>query len=254
DIDPNTTRNFAFAIQSFGMTAASIFILNKRIKVDKHYIFYVSIAGVFGLFFGTVYVAPFITPKVAKLFFVSLWLAFGIVLWFVNTIKNRNIQDKLPFLSTYDIFLLLIFGFIGGIISSIFGTGINIFSFCFVVIYYHLNEKVATPSSVIIMAIETLIGFTMHKYWMNDFNETSKEMWLACIPFVIFLAPLGAWFISRISRKWVASLLYIILLTQFLGAIIVLRPSGMMLVLSVVTITVGVFLFLLLYRISNSRV
>lgn len=252
NIDPDTTRNFAFAIQSFGMTSASIFILNSKIKIDKNYIFFVSFSGLFGLLFGTYFIVEHIPPKIAKLFFVSLWLAFGIVLWFVNRNKLRFVADRLPDLSIHDVFLLLFFGFVGGIISSIFGTGINIFSFCFVVIYYHLSEKIATPSSVIIMSIETIIGFFLHKYVIHDFNATSREMWLSCIPFVIFLAPLGAFVISKISRKVVASLLYFILIIQFFGAMMVLKPTGLLLAMSVLTIFCGVFLFYLLYKNSKA--
>lgn len=253
DIDPGTTRNFAFAIQSFGMTSASIFILNSKIKIDRNYIFYVSFSGIFGLLFGTYFIVDHITPKVAKLFFVSLWLAFGLVLSFVNNKKSRHVADKLPELSILDVIMLLFFGFVGGIISSIFGTGINIFSFCFVVIYYHLNEKIATPSSVIIMSIETLVGFFLHRFLIQDFNNTSREMWLSCIPFVIFLAPLGAFVISKISRKLVATLLYLILVIQFIGAMMVLKPSGMLLVMSVSTIVIGVTLFYLLFSVSRIR-
>ena len=53
DIAPPIARNFAFAIQSIGMTSASLLILGLRIKVEWNYIRYVTLGGVFGLVFGT---------------------------------------------------------------------------------------------------------------------------------------------------------------------------------------------------------
>ena len=78
------------------------------------------------------------------------------------------------------------FGLIGGIISSIFGTGINIFTYCLMTIYYRINEKVAVPSSVIIMTLETILGFFIHGAIIGDFQQEAFEMWLACVPFVAF--------------------------------------------------------------------
>jgi uncharacterized protein len=243
DIDPSTTRNFAFAIQSFGMTAASILILNLKIKVDWSYIKYVVITGVIGLIIGTIYVVPYISPPVAKLFFVSLWFSFGIILWQVNRQKNRPTYDQIQNFSESDKFKLMAFGLVGGIISSIFGTGINIFTYCFMVIYYKVSEKVATPSSVIIMTIETLVGFAFHYFWIKDFSNESYQMWVTCIPFVIVMAPLGAFIISKIQRITVARILYAILIIQYFGALWVLQPSLTFMLYSFATICIGLALF-----------
>jgi uncharacterized protein len=248
DIDPSTTRNFAFAIQSLGMTAASILILNLKIKVDWSYIRYVVTTGVVGLIIGTLYVVPYISPPLAKLFFVSLWFSFGIVLWQVNRQKDRTTFDQIQNFSTADKYKLMAFGLVGGIISSIFGTGINIFTYCFMVIYYKVSEKVATPSSVIIMTIETLIGFGFHYFWIKDFNMDSHHMWVSCIPFVIVMAPLGAYIISKIHRLTVARMLYAILLVQYFGALWVLQPSLMFMFYSSITICIGLALFYWLSR------
>ena len=247
-INPSDTRNFAFAIQSIGMTATSIFILNKRITIDKSYIFYVSIIGAIGLYVGTLHIAPLVSPKLAKICFVSLWLSFGFVLWFINLDKNRITFDQLGTLNKFDIVLILVFGFLGGIISSIFGTGINIFTFCLMVVYFRLSEKVATPSSVIIMTIETIIGFALHKYLMHDFSDTSKEMWLACIPFVIFMAPLGAFVASKIHRVQLGNFLSFILVIQFFGAYLVIKPNLNLTILSMTILWLGIFLFVLLNK------
>lgn len=252
-IPPPVARNFSFAIQSIGMTSASLLILGLRVRVDWNYIRYVTLGGIFGLVFGTYYVVPLISPVAAKLFFVSLWLSFGITLWRENSRPQRDVSDAIvPFLSA-DKRRLALFGLVGGVISSIFGTGINIFTFCLVTIYYRLSEKVATPSSVIIMTIETLLGFFLHAQVLHDFSRESFELWLACVPVVVFFAPLGAFVITKLPREAIARLLYVILLVQFIGAIVVIRPSLPQLLLCSGTLGGGLGLFAFLARLQRSE-
>jgi uncharacterized membrane protein YfcA len=248
DIQPAVARNFAFAIQSIGMTAASLLILGLRLKVDWNYIKYVTIGGIVGLILGTYYVVPLISPPMAKLFFVSLWLSFGIVLWRENSKPTRVVHDLIENFQKSDMFRLLFFGLIGGVISSIFGTGINIFTFCLMTIYYGINEKVAVPSSIIIMSIETILGFFIHAGVVNDFQPEAFEMWIACIPFVIIFAPLGSFVVSKLPRTAIANFLNIILLVQFIGAMWVIKPNAFQLVVCGITLISGLVLFFFLSK------
>lgn len=251
-IPPAVARNFSFAIQSIGMTSASLLILGLRVRVDWQYIRYVTIGGAVGLVVGTYYVVPLISPVAAKLFFVSLWLSFGITLWLENRRPQRVVFDQIQNLQASDQRRLILFGLIGGIISSIFGTGINIFTFCLVTIYYRLSEKVATPSSVLIMTIETLLGFFLHAQVLGDFNRESVELWLACVPVVVFFAPLGAFVITKLLRHHIARILYVILFVQFVGAILVIKPNTNQVLLCVLTLTAGLSLFGYLARLKRN--
>jgi len=243
NIIPDTARNFAFAIQSIGMTAASIYILNKRIKVDWNYIIFVSIGGLFGLFLGTFYIVPHVQPVLAKLIFVSLWLSFGIILFKENAKTVRILRDKIENPKFKDVLYLVILGVVGGFISSLFGTGINIFTFCFLVIYYKVSEKVATPSSIIIMTIETIAGFWLHAIYIQDMVQKSYDMWLSCIPIVIFFAPLGTYVMSKLSQKSFYNFLYFIFFIQYIGAMFVIKPNLNMILLSLGIILSGILIF-----------
>ncbi len=242
-IPPDVARNFAFAIQSIGMTSASLLIFGLKLKVDWNYIKYVSVGGALGLILGTYYIVPLVSPPMAKLFFVSLWLSFGLVLWKENRKINRIIYDSIQQFQQSDRAKLLVFGLIGGVISSIFGTGINIFTFCLMTIYYGINEKVAVPSSIIIMTIETILGFFLHFALIQDFQSQAFEMWIACIPFVIIFAPLGSYVVSKLPRKAIANFLYFILVVQFIGAIWVIKPNFYQILSIVLTLSIGLFLF-----------
>ena len=242
-IPPDVARNFAFAIQSIGMTSASLLIFGLKLKVDWNYIKYVSVGGALGLILGTYYIVPLVSPPMAKLFFVSLWLSFGLVLWKENRKIDRIIYDSIQQFQQSDRAKLLVFGLIGGVISSIFGTGINIFTFCLMTIYYGISEKVAVPSSIVIMTIETILGFFLHYALIQDFQSQAFEMWIACIPFVIIFAPLGSYVVSKLPRKAIANFLYIILVIQFIGAIWVIKPDLYQILSIVLTLSTGLFLF-----------
>jgi uncharacterized protein len=251
-IPPAITRNFAFAIQSIGMTSATLLIIGLRLKVEWNYIKFVTLGGVIGLFLGTYYVVPLISPVQAKLFFVSLWLSFGIALWQQNRKPEREVFDKIQNFQGSDQVRLMIFGLIGGIISSIFGTGINIFTYCLMTIYYRVSEKVATPSSVIIMTIETILGLFIHVQLMKDFQPEAFELWLACVPFVALFAPLGAFVISKMPRKSIATILYVILVVQFFGAMWVIKPSVNQILICVGILITGISLFSHLAKIRKT--
>lgn len=254
NIPPAVARNFSFAIQSIGMTSASLLILGLKIKVEWNYIKFVTLGGLFGLVFGTYKIVPLVSPIMAKLFFVSLWLSFGIALWMENRRPERHVFDRIENFNAKDIMRLLLFGFIGGIISSLFGTGINIFTYCIMTIYYGISEKIATPSSVIIMTIETILGFFLHRQVLKDFQPLAFEMWLACIPIVVFFAPFGAFVVSKLPRKRIAQFLYIILFIQFFGAMLVIKPTGIKLILCCTVLAAGLFVFKYLARVRKVAV
>jgi uncharacterized membrane protein YfcA len=245
-IQPEVARNFAFAIQSIGMTSASLLMLSLKVKVEWKYIKYVTFGGIFGLVAGTYLVVPFISPPMAKLFFVSLWLSFGMVLWRENRKPFRIVYDQIMNFEKFDIYRLVVFGVIGGIISSIFGTGINIFTFCLMTIYYGINEKVAVPSAIIIMTLETILGFFIHVRIIKDFQQQAFEMWIACIPFVIIFAPLGSFVMTKLPRKAISFFLYIILFIQFIGAFWVIKPNFFQISICAITIMLGWLTFYLL--------
>ena len=102
-----------FAIQSIGMTTASIYILNKKNEIGWHYIRYVTL---FGLPWtpGWYLVLFFLhRTNTAKLIFVSLWFWFWAFLWWQNKIKTARL-DSLPITKNQRQDVIIHFGFMGG--------------------------------------------------------------------------------------------------------------------------------------------
>jgi len=250
DIQPHTARNFSLAIQSVGMTAAALIILRNKYPIEYKYLIPASIGGGVGIIFGTFYVVPYIPATFAKMLFVTFWLSFGVILYYINVIYKRDVYSGLPLLNTLENTLLLFVGFAGGILSSILGSGIDIFSFAYITVRYHLSEKVATPTSVVVMAINSLIGFSLHYFIIQDFRQEEMNYWLVSIPVVLIGAPLGAYYINKQTRDFVSWLLYIIILVQFVGALFIIKPQGMLLLFTFIVFVAGLILFYGFTRIS----
>ena len=251
DIEPDVARNFSFAIQSIGMTFAAIWILLSGIKIEKNYLIIAGVGGAAGIIFGTFAVAPFVLPAYAKMMFVSFWLSFGIAIFVVNFVNNRKALDKLPKLRVSQYAELAAVGFIGGIFSSVLGNGVDICTFSYVVLKYGLSEKIATPTSVILMASNAIIGFFLHTSVTNSFQTEAFEYWLVSIPVVIFGAPIGAFVINFFSRKSIASLLIAIIIVQFITAIFIIRPGTQLIIFSLLIFITGLFLFFVLTKFNS---
>ncbi len=249
DVSPAVARNFSYAIQSIGMTAASLMIIGLRIKIEVRAIIYASIGGILGLIIGTYFIVDLLAGGLTKLLFVSLWLSFGFALLLTNTVKRRIIIENLGDLTSNDLVKLIIFGFIGGMITAIFGNGIDIFTFCLLTLFFGLSEKVATPTSVVLMTINTIAGFFLHAVVIRDFQTIAFEYWMVSIPVVIIFAPFGAFLISKVSRKVISYLLYTIILVQFVGALFIIKPNGFEIFLSITVICIG---FLFFWRLSKN--
>jgi len=251
EIDPAVARNFSLAIQSVGMTAAALWIIAKRIPIETTYLWIVSLGGTAGIVLGTYFVAPHVTPSYAKMMFVSFWLSYGIALFVINHIRKRDTVRSLPDLSARQRAELAVIGIVGGVLSAILGNGIDICSFAFVTLKYRLSEKIATPTSVILMALNAIIGALLHGFVIGDMQPEAINFWLVSIPVVVLGAPFGAYVISKINRLYIAVLLYLIIVVQFVSAVLIIRPSGMLILFSLLVFLFGAGLFFWLTRNSH---
>lgn len=248
NIEPDVARNFSFAIQSFGMTFAAIWIFLSKIEIEKNYLLLAGFGGFFGIILGSFTIVPLVQPAYAKMMFVSFWLSFGIALWIVNFIRKRKSISRLPALSKNQKLELFIVGIIGGMFSSVLGNGVDICTFSYVVLKYGLSEKIATPTSVILMASNAIVGFILHFFILDTMQTEAINYWLVCIPVVIFGAPLGAFVITLIGRKTISIILISIIVTQFITALFIIRPNVQLLLFSGLIFIVGVVLFFVLTK------
>mmetsp|Transcript_26 Transcript_26/g.31 ORF Transcript_26/g.31 Transcript_26/m.31 type:complete len:418 (+) Transcript_26:135-1388(+) len=267
-IAPTIARDFSFMIQSFGMTAAGFTILTMRVKIEYHALLYTSLGGVIGIILGLEYVAPSLTPPYSKMYFVVIWFAFAFSLYQLNLLHGRKVYMEVPhwskgvlfraghFCFNWKAFALFCFGILGGIFSAMSGSGIDICSFACLTLLFRVSEKVATPTSVLLMAGNTCIGFLYRHYGMGGAEPEAFKYLLVCIPIVVLGAPMGSVIGSHFHRLVLASFVYITDTVQLIGALAIVRPWSTLktdtplhlsLTSLVIVISGGIFFRLLAY-------
>jgi len=254
-IKPAIARDFSVMIQSVGMTAAAITIVALRIPVVWRAIAVGALAGACGVIIGIEYVAPLFKPPVAKTFFTATWLSFGLALYLMNRDKNRSTKGSDAEFRAFDYVALAALGGIGGVITGIVGSGIDIIIFSFLVLSMRVSEKVATPTSVVLMASNSLaaVAWKTLGYPAQPLAPEAINMWLCCVPVVVLGAPFGAWFIRNRSREFVVGILYFSIVAQYLGGLILLKQTAHLLTVNAVTLICGSLLFYGMRQLGEQR-
>lgn len=209
-IPPADAKLFALAIQSVGMTAASALILLMRVRVDWRAIIWASLGGVAGMAIGLLLMAPLAPPAHVRVFFTAMQASFALVLWM--SLRRAQQPGQTPgqgarLRGVPGAVLLLLAGLLGGIASGLVGSGLDLYTFSMLVLLFRVSEKVATPTSVVLMAGNSLAAMAMVGLQSGGLPESVQSMWLAAAPVVVIGAPLGAWICSRLRRETIAYLL-----------------------------------------------
>jgi uncharacterized membrane protein YfcA len=226
EIDPAVARDFSLMIQSIGMTSASAVIFATRIPIERRAVVWASLGGAVGIVLGLELIAHRITPDFAKMLFTSTWLAFAVALFMINRYHEREVHRAIVNFLPRHAVLLFATGIAGGVVSSITGSGLDITVFSLLVLRLRINEKVATPTSVVLMAVNALVGFLWKGGVRGDMDPAAWNAWWACVPIVTVGAPFGAWFIKHRSRLFVSGLLYAAIAVQSVAAFLVVPLTG----------------------------
>ena len=244
DIAPKIARDFSLAIQSVGMSAAAYAIFTSKIQIEKSALLYATLGGIPGICTGFYVVAPHMSPVYTKMFFVSLWLSFGLVVAYKHLFKTPQFKETIRAPDSGSVKRqLAMMGFIGGTVTGITGSGIDIVVFSYLVLEHRVDIRIATPTSVVLMAGNALIGITMRLLDSQPIDPITWSYWLVSIPIVVIGAPLGARFIATRSYRFVAGLLFTTIVVQFAGALWIVPQSVGSMSLTVATFLCGFLLF-----------
>jgi uncharacterized membrane protein YfcA len=233
EIPPPVARDFSLMIQAVGMTAAATTIFWMAVPVERNALVWSTLGGALGIALGLTYVAPHMQPAFAKMTFLAVWLAFTFALYWINRYHDREVLEEIEGWGARHAVLLFGTGVVGGVISGLTGSGLDILTFSLLVLRFRISEKIATPTSVILMGLNAVVGFAW-KGQLAPLLETAQaglaeeawRYWWVCVPIVVVGAPAGAQFIKSRSRLFVASILYVSIVVQFVAGVLIIPQTA----------------------------
>lgn len=237
-IAPYDARNFSLAIQSVGMGAASLSILLLRIPIERRALLYAGLPAIAGVTLGAFFVAPLVGPVIVRTSFTVLVTTLGLALLLLNREHGSGRNLRLASIGGKERVILVAAGFLGGIVSALIGTGENSVTFMVMVLLFRINEKIATPTTVILMTMTTVPGFLIHLFWLKDFSPAVMGYWIAAIPVVAVFAPLGALICVHMSRRAIVDLLLVLIALEFVSTLVLVPISRSVLLVSAATLLV----------------
>lgn len=194
-------RDFSFAIQAIGMTSASIFILARRQPLAGALLKGAMLGSFIGTPLGIFFLAPLVPELWIKLIFAVIWASFGCLhLWRIDEIAGHTGMTE--FDEAWDFKLGLWLGAIAGAtITAATGVGIDMVLYAALVLVCRADLKIAIPTSVIIMAFNSVLGVATKVFLGAGLQPGVYENWLAAAPVVALGAPLGAFIVAKIGRR-----------------------------------------------------
>lgn len=209
-------RGFSFAVQSIGMTSASVFVLARRQPLAWGLLAPALLGSLLGTPLGLLWLAPRAPDLLVKLVFATIWASFGLM----TLVKAREFGGYAGLFRLTPTaerglgFALGLFG--GACLAALTGVGIDMLIYTTLVLVCRCDLKIAIPTSVVLMAGTSLVGVASGlalRAWDPGRYPIDPEVfanWLAAAPIVALGAPLGAFVVERVGR--VPTLLFVAVL------------------------------------------
>lgn len=227
-------RDFGLAIQSIGMTSASIYIIATRQHVAWRMLVPAIAVGALSTVANILFIADHVPPRVVELCFASLWAAFGIMM----VMKSRSLaatEGIRPLSARFDYVVAAVVGVLGGALVAMTGVGIDMLIFAALTVFSRASLKVSIPTSVILMASMSVVGAAT-KTAAGTWSPEVFGPWLAAAPVVAVGAPFGAIVVSLISRRYTLLVVALLCIGQYLWVCLAKGITGLPLVASLAAI------------------
>ena len=244
-------RDFSIYIQACGMSCATFSIFFMNVQIEWHSIIMCSAGGAIGLLFGFHFIDPYLSQSQKKMGFVSIWFAFAFALFLLNRYHKRKTYKAIPDFKAWKGVVLFISGIIGGMCTSFAGSGLDICSFSILTLLFRVSEKTATPTSVVLMAWNSLLGSFWRTVIMADVSVITWEYLCVSAQIVFIGAPLGSILGTHFHRQVLAALVYILDTASLISAFIVIKQTPLLAGMSVGIIIGGMAFFFLLTKAGN---
>ena len=203
-IPSGDARTFGLMIQAVGMTMAGVMIYAQRVKTLPRVIGWVSLGGILGQIIGTyLFTIPNPYPKILFTFVAT---AFGVAMFISRWLIKWDPRNDLPGWDNRYRALFFVVGALGGSFAAQTGSGIDMLTFIVLTLAFGLNEKISTPTTVVIMGLNSVVGFFLHGVVSQDIG-IAWNYWLVAVPIVILGAPFGAYIAAKVNRDGIIKFL-----------------------------------------------
>lgn len=248
-VDRVLARDFSMMIQSIGMTSAGIFILTHKETDPSDYkplFVFVPVCAV-GTLLGFLFLQH-LPVYVIQAMFLSLSVTFVIAYYFSD---HRGSETRVVIKSSLDKLYLAVILVVGGMVSSLFGTGGDVVLYLVLVSHFNMTAKKATRISIFLQAAISILGFSYRAFVDHGLTNYQVRTWLCAYPVVLFMAPFGVYVLAKLHVNWM--LRFIIGLNIFqIVYFNVMGPSVPKLIASVVcTAVLSVTFYFMLKHIST---
>jgi uncharacterized protein len=234
EVPSEVARTFSLSVQSFGMGVATLSILINRRRVEWKAVRIVTPVAVTSFllslwllgrtdepFWPMVVAGPYV-----KVTFTLLLAAMAFIVFLQVRIPIRQVQGEVTVWNARLIAALVIAGLLGGLASALTGSGADVLFYLVLALLIGVEPKVGVPSSVVVMAIVSIVGLLVMGFGAGHLNlgldaagdvisvgGTAVDtpltgsrwdlygLWLAAIPVVVWGAPLGSLVASRMSGR-----------------------------------------------------
>ena len=247
-------RTFSLSIQAVGMTVASIVILLTGRTIEWRAFVVALPLGVAGFFVGLFALGDRselfwgfrVSPAYAKVTFTITLAAMAYLMFVILRSQDKG-ADRCPIWNARVSVGLAGAAFVGGAITSLTGTGVNVMLFLFIVLMAGLHPRVGVPTSILTMASLSIVGFValslIHGQFDLGFNAMGEVIsvsdrvadpplqagrvdllgfWLAAVPVVVWGAPLGTWVVHILHERRLIMFVGVLAFVEVLTTVIFL--------------------------------
>lgn len=247
DLPAVVGRDFSLLIQSVGMGVASITILMRRPDLPWAMLRAAIPTAVASALVSFFFLAPHIPGLFVKVLFAAITLTAALVLLDQARKGPRSARGRGGTVPA-----IVVLSMAGGIIAGFTGTGTDFFVFLALVALARVDERLATAASVLVMAAVS-ISLTAGLFLSPaPVHPVALDMWRACIPVVVFGAPLGAALCLRLPRTYFLTFLLVVALAQFVAHLWFLETARLSLVATLI-VFVGIYVLLQGKRSTDGR-
>ncbi len=267
DIDTPVARSFSLCIQTIGMVAASLSIIVSRRAVEWRAVAIAVPSATVGFLISAIFLGqsdvPFWPSRLpgpyVKVTFTLLVAAMAVVVYLGYRVQLLERIEKLSISGPRVVGAIAIAGLFGGVASSLTGSGADVILYLAVVVIIGISPRVGVPTSVIVMASVSVVGFVLYGLIDGQLDVTIMDgavtaiggesvtagangaavfgtgpgldakrfdlygLWLAAAPVVAFGAPLGSWVSSLATDRQLVRFVVALALLETISTVIFLE-------------------------------